>query len=509
MTSLRAAATATLVVLLTGSVACSAEDPARPTDGKPAGAEAAPAAEEANGYGLEVLAESGLSARDGLSVNYLRGAGVDAVGTAYLEWYEEDTYAGRLSPDGTWDGEWSGPVEGLIGVDDDGTVYTRTPSGIRLLSRDGAATEVPLSASVAGAGALLDPGRGVVFLDGSDRLVQVSDGKVTDVGSPVGSALFLDPSTGHPWSKDEGGRFADAISGESLDLTGLLAEAWGTRPVVEAAAFAQDGETLHVVGWDQDDEMGGEVLVTTVDRTGAEISTVALDRPPLSYGEKWAVVADDDPQTLVVVLAGEALVIADGEVIQTVWLCRSTGRPEMKTAFLGADGHPYLVHNSCSDGLSEFVRMTWGGEQRPAPVLELSPTGIGPIEFGMTVAEAAAAVGYTNLDGDGMCFETPAMPGIVLLAEGPAIVGAGTYGGLPAAALQTDRGVSLESTADDVRAAYPQGLEEEPSIVDVDSSVLTWSDGQGNAVVFAVGEQMYSMFAGAAEVVQTTEYCSG
>lgn len=509
MTSLRAAATATLVALLTGSVACSAEDPGPQTGGTPGGAEAAPAAGEASGYGLEVLAESGLSVRDGLSVNYLQNAAVDPEGTTYVEWYEEDRYAGRLALDGTWDGAWSGPVEGLIGVDDDGTVYTRTPSGIRLLGPDGRATDVPLPASVADSGALLDPGRGVVFLNGSDGLAQVSDGQVTDVGGPAGGAQFLDPRSGHPWSWGERGRFTDAISGESLDLTGLLAGAWGTRPRVETAVFAHDGEALHVVGWDEDHEMGGEVLVTTVDRTGAEISTVALDRPPLPYGDKWHAVADDDPRNLVVVLAGEALVVADGEVVQAIWLCRSTGRPQMKTAFLGADGHPYLVHDSCSDGLSEFVRMTWGGEQRPAPVLELTSTGIGPIEFGMSLEEAAAAVGYTNLEGSGLCFETPAMPGIVLLAEGPAIVAAGTYGGLPAAALQTDRGISLESTADDVRGAYPHGLEEEPSMVDVDSSVLTWIDGQGNAVVFAVGEQMYSMFAGAAEAVQTTEYCSG
>jgi hypothetical protein len=142
--------------------------------------------------------------------------------------------------------------------------------------------------------------------------------------------------------------------------------------------------------------------------------------------------------------------------------------------------------------------------------IELSVDGIGPVQFGMTVSEAEAELGTPLSSAGGNCLEASTLPGVLFLVEGERIAAAGTDNpNMPPGVLRTDRGLSMASSLDDIRTAYPSGLSERTSSSDAYTFILTYAESPGASIAFTYGDSMYGIFAGSDDIVGNDELCYG
>jgi hypothetical protein len=140
----------------------------------------------------------------------------------------------------------------------------------------------------------------------------------------------------------------------------------------------------------------------------------------------------------------------------------------------------------------------------------LSPSGIGPVSFGMSTAEAGEALGAPLMPPNARCQESSAMPGVEFVVHAGTVAAAGTYTpSLPVAQLVTDTGISMESTREQLLAAYPSDLATRPSSGDAYTTFYTWTAPNGRVFQFSLGDQMYSLFAGDSDVAGFEELCAG
>ena len=138
----------------------------------------------------------------------------------------------------------------------------------------------------------------------------------------------------------------------------------------------------------------------------------------------------------------------------------------------------------------------------------LSTEGIGPVTFGMTTSEAAEALGAPLGPEDMICQESPALPNIVFLVGDGTVVGAGSFGALPPSELHTDRGISGQSTQDELFAAYPTEMTTEQSSGDMYTTISWWTNPEGGEIQFSYTDTPgMSMFAGDYPGGNDTEFC--
>lgn len=140
----------------------------------------------------------------------------------------------------------------------------------------------------------------------------------------------------------------------------------------------------------------------------------------------------------------------------------------------------------------------------------LSPSGIGPVTFGMGTTEAGEALGAPLSPPDSRCQQSDAMPGVEFVVLAGTVAAAGSYTpGLAKSDLVTDKGISMESSRDELLAAYPSDMVSRPSSGDAYTTLYTWTAPNGRVVQFSVGDQMYSLFAGDSDIAGFEELCAG
>jgi len=133
-----------------------------------------------------------------------------------------------------------------------------------------------------------------------------------------------------------------------------------------------------------------------------------------------------------------------------------------------------LALGACSDVVPEPASATAPATAAPAESAEtpgpntLTSDGLGPIRIGMADADARAAIGAANIEGDtadevpGACVEIKLKgdyAGLWLMAEDGRITRITAGEG---SSVLTDKGLGVRATPAAVRAAYPTGLEASP-----------------------------------------------
>jgi len=130
----------------------------------------------------------------------------------------------------------------------------------------------------------------------------------------------------------------------------------------------------------------------------------------------------------------------------------------------------------------------------PAAAPTLTPKGLGPLTIGMTDAEARAAVGAANIEGDTgtelseSCTEIKlkgAWPGVYLMVEDGKLSRVTVTEG---STIKTDRGVGLNATPAQVMAAYPDAKSEPHKYEDTPPGayLTVWTVPDKEGTVFEV-----------------------
>jgi hypothetical protein len=166
-------------------------------------------------------------------------------------------------------------------------------------------------------------------------------------------------------------------------------------------------------------------------------------------------------------------------------------------------------------------------EQSPAAETApaLNSEGYGPVRVGMTVDEASAALGVVLKPGDeaddpqacdiAAPEDAVVLPGLHFLTEGGRIGRASIYapsadGHEPVSEIKTDKGVGLGSTDAEVRAAYPNAVEQ-PAKYNAPPAhdLIVWTRPNERGVRFEVDEQgkVWAIHAGGPTILYV-EGCS-
>jgi len=152
-----------------------------------------------------------------------------------------------------------------------------------------------------------------------------------------------------------------------------------------------------------------------------------------------------------------------------------------------------------------------------APAPTLTPKGMGPLTIGMTDAEARAAVGAANIEGDTGTELSESCTEIKLKGEWPGIYLMIEEGKLSrisvgdASTLKTDKGIGLGATPAQVMAAYPDAKSEPHKYEESPPAayLTVWTTPDKEGTVFEVNGQgvVGSIHAGGPSI-QYVEGCA-
>lgn len=165
------------------------------------------------------------------------------------------------------------------------------------------------------------------------------------------------------------------------------------------------------------------------------------------------------------------------------------------------------VEASTSSGASAASSSTTpAGKADPV----LTPDGIGPVKFGMGAAQAGKLLGAPLGPPNERCQESTAMPDVDFVVVDGTVAAAGSYTPrIPPEHLRTDKGISMQSTRDQLLAAYPTDMTSRASSGDAYTTLYTWTAPNGRVVQFTVNDQILGIFAGDADITSGEELCAG
>lgn len=139
----------------------------------------------------------------------------------------------------------------------------------------------------------------------------------------------------------------------------------------------------------------------------------------------------------------------------------------------------------------------------PPGAVVLTADGVGPIRFGMTIVEAAAALGTALPDNGSSCRETAKLPGLNLVERQGRIIGAAVF---TSQKPHTDTGIALGDSLNELRAAY-RALKKQPSCCDTETTDYVFTAPTGRKLVFSVWDDKVGSMSGGADV--GGEPCAG